>query len=136
MMRKILAVILAMGILILCSGCLHKKHHVRVVEQIRVQWVENDQNICHDYERPEKMQLILNKIRTLGQRFASDTDPENLKAATVTVTLFYSDGNQQQYRIKPDRYVRFGEAAWQQANPKKVTSLRLLLLSLPEDSRT
>lgn len=135
-MRKILAVVLSVGILLGCSGCLHKKHRIRVVEQICVQWVENDQDVCHFYDRPEKMQLILNKVRTLGQRFSSDTDPETLKTATVTMTLLYSDGSQQQYRFKPDRYVQIGQNPWQQANPKKVTSLGLLLKSLPEDAKT
>lgn len=136
MMRKFLAVVLAMGILILCSGCLHNKHSVRVVEQICVQWVDHDREICHVFEKPEKMQLILNKVRTLGQRFSSDTDPDALKAPVVTMTIFYSDGSQKLYQIKPDRYVKIGQAPWQQANPKKVTSLGLLLKSLPEDSKT
>lgn len=136
MARKSFAMVLVIGILLMCCGCLRKKRNVRVVEQICVQWVEDDRNICHVYEKPEKMQLILNKVRTLGQRFASDTDPETLKVATVALTLLYSDGSQQLYQIKPDRYVRIGQAPWQQANPKKVTSLGLLLKSLPEDSQT
>lgn len=136
MVRKSLAAVLVLGILVMCCGCLQKKRSVRVVEQICVQWVEHDQTICHVFEKPEKMQLILNQVRTLGQRFASDTDPETLKAGTVAMTLFYSDGSQQLYQIKPDRYVRIGQAPWQQANPKKVTSLGLLLKSLPEDFRT
>lgn len=135
MVRKILAVLLAVSLLGTCSGCLRKKTGVRVVERISVQWEENGQRICKEHEDPEKMQLILNKIRTLGQRFSSQTDPETLDVPTVTVTLHYSDGSGRQYRIKPDRYVRIGQAPWQQANPKQVTSLRLLLLSLPEDSR-
>ena len=136
MIRKSLAAVLVLGILFTCCGCLRKKRSVRVVEQICVQWMENDRTICHVYEKPEKMQLILNKVRTLGQRFASDTDPEALRVDTVAMTLLYSDGSQQLYQIKPDRYVRIGQAPWQQANPQKVTSLGLLLKSLPEDSRT
>lgn len=136
MKHRIIIIMLMMGIMGMCSGCLRKNHGLRVVEQISVQWEENERSICRVYEEPQKMQLILNKLRTLGQRFASDTDPETLNVLTVTMTFLYSDGSRQQYQIKPDRYIRVGDDPWQQANPKQVTSLRLLLQSLPEDSQT
>lgn len=135
MVRRIIALVLIAGIMGMCGGCLRKKSALRIVEQIRVQWDEDGTNICQVYEDPEKMQLILNKVRTLGQRFSADTDPETLKVATVTMTLLYSDKTQRQYQIKPDRYVRVGQDPWQQASPKQVTALRLLLQSLPGDSR-
>ena len=136
MVRRIIAVVLTFGILGMCSGCVRKKSALRIVEQIQVQWAENGTTICQVYEDPEKMQLILNKVRTLGQRFSADTDPETLNVTTVTMTFLYSDRTQQHYQIKPDRYVRIGQAPWQQASPKQVTALRLLLQSLPGDSRT
>ena len=136
MVRKIIAVLLAVVLLCMCGGCLNKKTGVRVVEQISVQWEENGRSISREHDEPEKMQLILNKLRTLGQRFSSDTDPDTLDVTAVTVTLFYSDGSRKQYQIKPDRYVRIGQNPWQQANPKQITSLRLLLLSLPDDSHS
>ena len=136
MARRILIFVLAVSISVICGGCLHKKPGVRVVEQICVQWEENGHPVCREHGDPEKMQLILNRLRTLGQRFSSETDPETLDAPTVTVTLLYSDDSSNQYQIKPDRYVRIGQAPWQQANPKQITSLRLLLLSLPGDSGT
>ena len=135
MVRKIISVLLAFVILGMCGGCLRKKTGVRVVERISVQWEENGQSVHREHDDPEKMQLILNKVRTLGQRFSSETDPELLDVPTVTMTMFYSDGSKRQYQIKPDRYVRIGQTPWQQASPKKITSLRLLLLSLPEDSQ-
>ena len=135
MVRKIIAVVLVAGIFSCFGGCGRKKGGIRVVEQISVQRDENGTVVCHIYEDPKKMQLILNKVRTLGQRFSLDIDPETLDVPTVTMTLLYSDGTGLQYQIKPDRYVRVGQAPWQQASPKQVTSLRLLLLSLPEDFR-
>ena len=136
MVRKIIAVLLAVVLLCMCGGCLNQKTGVRVVEQISVQWEENGRSISREHDEPEKMQLILNKLRTLGQRFSSDTDPDTLDVTAVTVTLFYSDSSRKQYQIKPDRYVRIGQNPWQQANPKQITSLRLLLLSLPDDSHS
>lgn len=136
MVRRIIAAVVAVGMIGMCGGCRRKKNAVRVVEQIAVQWEDNGLPVCQIYEKPEKMQLILNGVRTLGQRFSADTDPEALNVSTVTMTLLYSDGEQQKYQIKPDRYVRIGQAAWQQASPRQVTSLRLLLLSLPSDFQT
>ena len=136
MVRRIIAAILAVGIFGLCGGCLRKKTGVRVVDQISVQWVEDGKDVCRIHEDPEKMHLILNKVRTLGQRFSTDADPESMDIPAVTMAFLYSDGTQRLYQIKPDRYVRIGQAPWQQADPRKVTALRLLLLSLPGDLRT
>lgn len=133
MLRKMIAIALTMVMLGMCSGCLRKKAGVRVVDQISVQWVEDGVDVCRVHEDPEKMHLILNKVRTLGQRFSTDVDPETLETPAVTMSLLYSDGSQRMYQIKPDRYVRIGQASWQQADPKRVTALRLLLLSLPGD---
>lgn len=135
-MRRGIAILLIFGILGVCSGCLRKKSALRIVEQIHVQWEEDGTGIRRVYEDPEKMTLILNRIRTLGQRFSTDTDPEMLDATIITMTLFYSDQTQRQYQIKPDRYVRVEQAPWQQANPKQVTALQLILQSLPSDTQT
>ena len=135
-MRRGIAILLILGIVGMCSGCLRKKSALRIVEQIQVQWEEDGTGIRRVYEDPEKMTLILNRIRTLGQRFSADTDPEMLDATIITMTLFYSDQTQRQYQIKPDRYVRVEQAPWQQANPKQVTALQLILQSLPSDTQT
>ena len=135
-MRRGIAILLILGIVGVCSGCLRKKSALRIVEQIQVQWEEDGTGIRRVYEDPEKMTLILNRIRTLGQRFSTDTDPEMLDATIITMTLFYSDQTQRQYQIKPDRYVRVEQAPWQQANPKQVTALQLILQSLPSDTQT
>lgn len=136
MARQVIAVVLAVCLLGALSGCLSKKSGVRLVSEITVEWEDNGLPTFRIIKKAETMHLILNRLRTLGQRFSSDTDPETLDAQTLSITLFYSDGSHQQYQIKPDRYVRIGQAPWQQADPKRVSDLRLLLLSLPSDSHT
>lgn len=133
MAKKIIAVLLVAGLLGICSGCLQQKPANRVVEKICVQWNEKGADVFRVHNEPEKMRLILNKIRTLGQRFSAETDPETLDGSVIHVALVYSDGSQRLYQVKPDRYIRIGQAPWQQADPKKVNALRLLLLSLPGD---
>ena len=135
-MRKILAVLLVFGLFITCGGCLRKNTGARLVEKISVQWVEDGISVQRVHKDPEKLHLILNKLRTLGQRFSTDVDPETLDTSALTMTVVYSDGSERLYQVKPDRYVRIGQAPWQQADPKKVSSLRLLLLSLPGDLQT
>lgn len=133
MVRKIVAILLVMVILGMCGGCFHKNPSVRVVKQISIHWVEDGTEMVRVHQNPEKLHLILNKLRTLGQRFSTDVDPETLEASAVTVTVAFSDGSQRFYQVKPDRFIRVGQNPWQQADPKKVTALRLLLLSLPDD---
>ena len=133
MVRKILVILLILGILGMSSGCLRKSSGVRVVKQISVQWLEDDTVVQRVHTNPEKMHLILNRLRTLGQRFSADVDPETMADPGVTVTVAFSDASHRTYHIKPDRYIRIGQAVWQQADPKKVSALRLLLLSLPGD---
>ena len=136
MVKKILSLVLAAGILGSCCGCMRKKVGIRLVEKVCVQWEEDGQTVCREHENPETIQLILNQVRTLGQRFSSQTNPDTLNTPTVTVKLLFSDGSEKQYQLKSDRYVRVGQAPWQQVNPQKVASLQLLLLSLSENSRT
>lgn len=135
-MRKFIAVILIVGVLGMFGGCWRSEKSVRFVEEISVQWNENNSDIRQVFRHPDKLRLILNKVRTLGQRYSVDTDPEALETPTIIMTMLYSDGEQKTYFFKPDRYVRIGDAPWQQASPKQITALRLLLQSLPGDSRT
>ena len=133
MARKVIAVLLAMVILGLCCGCLQNNSGIRVVKQISVHWMEDGNPVQRVHQNPEKMHLILNKFRTLGQQYSPNVNPDGLEDSVVTVRVLFSDGSERFYQVKPDRFIRSGQAPWQQADPKKVTALRLLLLSLPED---
>ncbi len=79
------------------------------------------------YQDPEQMSLILNRLRSLGQRYSPDVDPEVLSGPTISIRLIYSDGTRLEHQIKPDRYIRTGQAKWQQTDPKQIQSLMLLL---------
>lgn len=85
------------------------------------------------YQDPEKLSLVLNRLRSLGQQYAPDRDPEALDTQTVRITLVRSDGSRQLYQLKPDRYIRTGEGPWRQADPKRIRKLDLLLQALPGD---
>ena len=133
MVRKITAVALAALSLFSQSGCRRKAVGNPVVSSIQVT-IEDPPLYSHrEYQNPETMQLILNRLRTLGQQYHSDLNPETLAEPLVTIALIRSDGTRQEYQLTSDRYIRTGHAGWNQANPDKVTQLQLLLLSLPEE---
>ena len=101
----------------------HRESGPRLVSGIEVEYGGSKQV----YREPEQMSRILNKFRSLGQRYAPDQDPEALPGPTVVVRILHSDGTWQQYQIKQDRYIRQGQSKWQQADPKQIQSLILLL---------
>ena len=122
--------IILIGVLMcLMGGCRRKKAEIPVVCQISVAQEQNEQV----YQEPEKMQLILNRLRSLGQCYRPEEDPEVLDSPTVTITLLRSDGVRQQYLLKADRYIRFGQGPWQQTDPGPLSELRLLLAAMSED---
>ena len=51
------------------------------------------------YQDPEKLSLVLNRLRSLGQQYAPDRDPEALDTQTVRITLVRSDGSRQLYNL-------------------------------------
>ncbi len=95
----------------------------RLVSAIEVAYGDRQQI----YREPEQMSRILNKLRTLGQRYAPELDPDTLNGATVTISILHSDGSRQQYELKADRYIRQDRKKWQQADPKRIQALMLML---------
>ena len=101
----------------------HRESVPRLVSAIEVEYGDSRQV----YQESEQMSRILNKLRSLGQRYAPDQDPEALSGHTVIIRILHSDGTCQQYQIKQDRYIRQGQSQWQQTDPKQIQSLILLL---------
>lgn len=124
MVRKIIAAIVGA---VLIFGLWHHFHRqdpgLRLVSAIEVEYGPTRQ-VYHD---AEQMSLILNRLRSLGQRYSPDVDPEVLSGPTVSIRLIYSDGTRLEHQIKPDRYIRTGQSKWQQTDPKQIQSLMLLL---------
>ena len=122
--RKIIVGVLGAVLVLGLWQHFHKRDAgLRLVSAIEVEYGAT----CKVYREPEQMSLILNRLRSLGQRYAPELDPEALSGPTVRIRLIYSDGTRLEHQIKPDRYVRTGEAKWQQADPKQIQSLMLLL---------
>ena len=137
MKRFLFAVVMAA--MLSFSGCLHQSgndpaiENWKVVTEITVTCEQNGEVTRRIYTDQAKMQLILNGIRQLGQKFKPEVDPDALQLRTYCITLTHSDGSQRIYSTKGDRYIRQWSQPWQQADPEKVSDLNLLLQSLPGD---
>lgn len=135
MRRNVLAIILSAALLL--GGC-HARSPARpgwpVVSQISVTRRHEGAVSTQDYTSQDKMRQILNCLRDLGQKFTPAVDPDSLSGRVFTVSVLFSDGSSRLYETKSDLYVRFDGGPWQQADPKKLERLNLLLQSLPGDS--
>lgn len=131
MERKWLALLIAS--LLLCTGCSrYETPQTRnVVTEIRV--VDQSDRTQRHYTDPQKMRQILNGLRQIGQLTTPDTDPEELALDTYQIQLHHSDGTQEFWHTKGDRYIRKGTAPWQQADPDHLSQLTTLLQTLPPD---
>lgn len=125
------------GIFILFSGCTKKAPDIEnwtVIEHISVIRDYQGLQTQRNYSQQNKMEQILNALRSLGTESPPEVDPDELNLRTYTITLTHTDGNQKIYQTKGDRYIRRGNGPWQQADPKKVAELNFLLQSLPGDT--
>jgi hypothetical protein len=122
--RKIAAVVVGCAFLVGIWTYFHRPEpKPRLVSAIEV--VSGDHRQI--YQDQEQMSWILNKLRTLGQRYAPDRDPDTLNESTVMIRIIHSDGSCQEYELKADRYIRQDQSKWQQADPKRIQALMLLL---------
>lgn len=128
-----------LAVLLICTGCQLQTGDTdveskKVVSKITVTCHEDGSVTNRTYTSQTKMKEILNGIRQLGQKMKPDVDPEQLNERLFSITLLHTDGSQQHYQTKADRYIRRGQEPWQQADPKKVSELNVLLQTLPADS--
>ena len=120
---------------LLLGGCSVKEtvSSQRVVTEITVTCQQDGTLSRKIYNDANKMRQILNALRQVGQRFDPDIDPEELPLRSYCILLTHSDGTQRIWRTKGDRYIRQCRGPWQQADPKRISQLELILQSLPSD---
>lgn len=134
-MSKRLFSLVLIVIMLSMGGCDNRttisKHNV--VTQITTTRNDHGSLTRRIYTDQDKMRQILNGLRSLGQKSAPMIDPGTLLNETYCITLTNSDGSQQIYCTKPDRYFREGIGPWRQVNPERIEELTRLLLTLPSD---
>ena len=128
------ALLLLVGLL----GCMArpKPKPPRIVTQIHV-ICDGCASLSRKYfHTDEKMQLILQQIRSIGIRDTPEEDPEAWKARTIQISLIFSDGSRKLYTLKSDRYFREDSGAWKQIDPEQARNLYLAILLTPSDEET
>ena len=131
-MRRIISFILLISMLL--SGCGGPgRKHFAVLCKICVVREYQGMQTERIYTDSGKMRQILNGLRSLGEESTPEIDPELIRQRCYKITLIHTDGSKTLYQTKGDRYIRRGDAPWQQANPEMVSRLNLLLQSLPGD---
>lgn len=133
---KIRQIAVLLLFLLLLSGCGHGRQPVSsvgVVSEITVTHEQQGMVTRQIYTDPDKLRRILNAIRNLGQKFNPTTDPETLPLTSFHIILRRTDGTEQIYRTKADRYIRIDHEPWQQTDPESLTHLTQLLQNLSGD---
>lgn len=130
-MRKIIPFLLTAFFLYACAQW--PQPVVTVVNEIAVTYEQEGYLIQKCYTNSDKIHQILNELRQLGQRTTPSTDPDLLPGRGSSITLNRSDGSQQIWRTKADRFICRAPEPWQQADPQRIESLENLIRSLPSD---
>ena len=129
--KPLLAIILLLSLL----GCMArpKPKPPRVVTQIIVTCEGCASLSRKHFNNDEKMQLILQQIRSIGIQDTPQDDPEAMKARTIQITLVFSDGSRKLYTQKSDRYFREDSGTWKEIDTEKARNLYLAILLTPGD---
>lgn len=117
------------------SGC-RKSNSIPFVQEIAVTREEGGKRQSRVFTGAE-MEQILNALRCLGNSFPCDTNPEKLDCCMYQIRLQYTNGSEQVYCTKGERFLKEGDGTWQQAERKRIQNLHLILEQLmsPEQIR-
>ncbi len=85
------------------------------------------------YTRPEKLQKVLLKLRTLGFTGLPETDPERLPGEVLNLQVRLADGSSTVYHLRRGLYFNRDERPWRKIDPEQGMELEKLLINLPGD---
>lgn len=131
MNKKILVLILC----IFLSGCTRKTPAVpnNVAVRADIFCTQSDKTYQLTYEHPQKLEAILNYLRTLRYQGNPETSPEQLSGDRFEIRLTMSDGSVRTHRLQDYAYLRRNGKEWEKIDPLQGRSLVLLLKLMPED---
>lgn len=126
--------ILAFLVLIL-SGCGQNDTPPapRLITQVDVTCTRDQQTTQKHYTAPEKMSAILNYIRLLEGHGRPETDPERIIGNAFKIVLHFSDGGQQVYYQRADKYLSRCCRPWENIDPEQGALLYPMMEDMPSD---
>lgn len=135
--KKILWILL--GISLLFCGCRANAESpepappLRIVTQVSVTCRPTDGIGERHYTQSQKMEAILNYLRSLEYAGKAEVDPELLAGNAYQITVQLSDGSTQVYYQRADRYLSRNCAPWEKIDPEQATLLAPLLQDMQSD---
>ena len=136
-MQKRKWAVLALVLCCLLNGCAAKRvtqNTVRVVTQISVTAAHNNEIIQKVFNKPEKMETILNYLRLLDPYLPSKYEAETFRSDAFEIIVRYSDGNHTTYHQIYHDYLKTDSGAWLRINSAYGSKLLSILENMPTDA--
>lgn len=117
-------------------GC-HKQVNMqqcRVVTEVTVTYLNGPIQCQRKYLDSDKMQQILNYLRTANPYGVPAEDPENAPGSDFYIVLSYSDGCQKYYRQKANRFLRDTDGVWKKLDPSRAEKLGQIIGQMDSDA--
>ena len=127
-------------VLILCiflSGCARKTPAApnSVVVRADIICTQSERTYQLTYQHPQKLEALLNFLRTLRYQGSPETSPETLSGDRFEIQFTMSDGSVRTHRIQDYAYLRRNGKEWEKIDPLQGRSLVLLLKLMPQDGK-
>lgn len=117
-------------------GC-HKQvdmQQCRVVTGVSVTYLNGPIQCQRQYTNADKMQQILNYLRTANPYGVPAEDPEAAEGSDFYIVLSYSDGCQKYYRQKANRFLRDTDGIWKKLDPSRAEKLGQIIGQMESDA--
>ena len=105
----------------------------RVVTEITVTYLNGSIQCQRQYTSSDKMQQLLDYLRTAAAYGVPEEDPENAAGSDFYIVLSYSDGCQKYYRQKANRFLRDVDGVWKKLDPSRGEKLGQLIGQMESD---
>ncbi len=104
-----------------------------LVTRVEIQGQVEEQSISRQYTKPEKMEAVLDYLRTLKSQEQPKLDPERLDVPSTRITVYSSTGTPKLYLQRGDTWVSKNYGPWRTVPQSKGEKL-YELLSMPSDT--
>lgn len=136
-MKRYIKFILLLCILFLCAlipfGGSAAAPQNRYIVQVRVILHKNEHQQTWNYRQPKKINSFLNYLRTTDPRGRVYSAQPVSDSHRYRITLYYSDGSQNDYHLQDYRYFCKNPDLWQRVSSAHAQLLYPLLQLLPSD---
>ena len=105
----------------------------RVVTEVTVTYVYGPVHTQRSYTHDEKIRQILNYLRQINPYGDPAENPETADGSDYHITFHYSDGCQESFRQKGDRFLQGSDGVWRNIDPKKAMRLGFILGKMRSD---